>query len=296
MVWGADEEVSDGGSPRVIILGYDGLPIQLVAPPSPDYIPGPEEPQTPPVPQDEDEHSLSHLGDETRRTRRGGDHLDPNSTVIVPTVEPVSPPEGTEPVIPPPSTDISTTGARITVRLQASISLPPEAEDTCRSAEASMDTHMTEWERSILRDRMTLPETVIHCEEEPMLPTHIQAHQAQLQLQSTLIQNIPPHRWQDSRDDENIRREMSDMQAELLAHREQQRRARQPGPDARIPDHQDAFGDADNESLAPAIRRDLNTTPNNTTQTTMTPESVQAMDDTLSANSLMEMEATLHTG
>ncbi|GKC88648.1 hypothetical protein Tco_1149297, partial [Tanacetum coccineum] len=29
---------------------------------------------------------------------------------------------------PPPSTDITTTGARITVRLQASISLPPEAE------------------------------------------------------------------------------------------------------------------------------------------------------------------------
>ncbi|GJY43377.1 hypothetical protein Tco_0431590, partial [Tanacetum coccineum] len=43
----------------------------------------------------------------------------------------------------------------------------------------------------------------------------------------------------------DIRGEMSEMQAELLAHREQQRRARQPGPDARIPDHQDAFGDAD---------------------------------------------------
>nr|GEX77541.1 hypothetical protein [Tanacetum cinerariifolium] len=40
----------------------------------------------------------------------------------------VSPPEGTEPVIPPPSTDTTTTGARITVRLQAAISLPPEAE------------------------------------------------------------------------------------------------------------------------------------------------------------------------
>ncbi|GKD24188.1 putative reverse transcriptase domain-containing protein [Tanacetum coccineum] len=53
--WGADEEVSDGGSPRVIVLGYDGLPMQPVAPPSPDYIPGPEDPQTPPVPQDEDE-------------------------------------------------------------------------------------------------------------------------------------------------------------------------------------------------------------------------------------------------
>ncbi|GJX51788.1 hypothetical protein Tco_0278633, partial [Tanacetum coccineum] len=53
--WGADEEVSDGGSPRVIVLGYDGLPMQPITPPSPDYIPDPEEPQTPPVPQDEDE-------------------------------------------------------------------------------------------------------------------------------------------------------------------------------------------------------------------------------------------------
>ncbi|GKC71001.1 hypothetical protein Tco_1116884 [Tanacetum coccineum] len=53
--WGADEEISDGGSPRVIIYGYDGLPIQPVALPSPDYIPGLEDPQIPPVPQDEDE-------------------------------------------------------------------------------------------------------------------------------------------------------------------------------------------------------------------------------------------------
>ncbi|GKC01133.1 hypothetical protein Tco_0987269 [Tanacetum coccineum] len=50
-----------------------------------------------------------------------------DSAVIVPTDEPVSPPEGTEPVIPPPSTDI-TIGARIIVRPQASISLPPGAE------------------------------------------------------------------------------------------------------------------------------------------------------------------------
>ncbi|GJV29671.1 hypothetical protein Tco_1386119 [Tanacetum coccineum] len=54
--WGADdEEIPEGGIPRVIVLGYDGLPIQPVAPPSPDYIPGLEDPQTPPVPQDEDE-------------------------------------------------------------------------------------------------------------------------------------------------------------------------------------------------------------------------------------------------
>ncbi|GKC68215.1 hypothetical protein Tco_1100813 [Tanacetum coccineum] len=192
--WGADEEISDGGIPRVIVLGYDGLPMQPVAPPSPDYIPGPEDPQTPPleyIPL-EDEHKLSaeeqplppvdsptiespgyvtesdleedleeYEDDETEdgpvdypmdegddddgdSSRDDADdenededeedeeeedeHLaSADSAVVVPTDEPVSPPEGTEPVIPPPSTDI-TIGARITVRPQASISLPPEVE------------------------------------------------------------------------------------------------------------------------------------------------------------------------
>nr|GEV07181.1 ribonuclease H-like domain-containing protein [Tanacetum cinerariifolium] len=59
--WGADEELSDGGSPRVIVYGYDRLPILPVAPPSPDYIPGLEEPQTPPAPQDEDEHKTMFI-------------------------------------------------------------------------------------------------------------------------------------------------------------------------------------------------------------------------------------------
>ncbi|GKF47900.1 hypothetical protein Tco_0141151, partial [Tanacetum coccineum] len=55
--WGADdEEISEGGIPRVIVYEYDGLPIQPVAPPSLDYILGLEDPQIPPVPQDEDEH------------------------------------------------------------------------------------------------------------------------------------------------------------------------------------------------------------------------------------------------
>ncbi|GJV42655.1 putative reverse transcriptase domain-containing protein [Tanacetum coccineum] len=40
---------------RSWIKGYDELPIQPVAPPSSDYIPCPEDPQIPPVPQDEDE-------------------------------------------------------------------------------------------------------------------------------------------------------------------------------------------------------------------------------------------------
>ncbi|GJT54204.1 hypothetical protein Tco_0989258 [Tanacetum coccineum] len=222
--WGADdEEISEGGIPRVIVLGYDGLPLQPVAPPSPDFIPGPENPQTPPVPQDEDEREPMFIqardpdyvpepiypeyipleddhefpaeeqplppvdsptaespgyvtesdpeedpegyeddetedgpvdypmdggddgddddGDSSRDDARDEDedeedeedeeeeeHLAPaDSTTVIPADEPVFPPEGTEPVIPPPSTDI-TIGARITVRPQTSISLPPEAE------------------------------------------------------------------------------------------------------------------------------------------------------------------------
>ncbi|GJW08003.1 hypothetical protein Tco_1570426, partial [Tanacetum coccineum] len=180
----------------------DSEPGRPVAPPSPDYIPGPEELQTPPVPQDEDERepifiqphdpdyvpepiypkyipledeheflaeekSLPHVvsptaeslgyvvesdpeedpekyeddetedgpvdypidggedGDDDDDNSSGDDaddededdeekeeHLDPaESAVVVPTVELVSPPEGTEPIIPPPSTDITTTGA-----------------------------------------------------------------------------------------------------------------------------------------------------------------------------------------
>ncbi|GJT28545.1 hypothetical protein Tco_0908820 [Tanacetum coccineum] len=189
--WGAnDEEISEGGIPWVIVLGYDGLPIQPVAPPSPDYIPGLEDPQTPPVPQDEDEREPmfplppvnsptaelpgyvtesdpeedpeEYEDDETEDgpadyPMDGGDDGDDDdgdssmddannededdedeeeeedehlaladSTIVVPVDEPVFPPKGTEPVIPPP-TDI-TIGARITVRPQTSISLPPEAE------------------------------------------------------------------------------------------------------------------------------------------------------------------------
>ncbi|GJR01162.1 hypothetical protein Tco_0524146 [Tanacetum coccineum] len=214
-----DEEVSEGGIPRVIVYGYDGLPIQPVALPSPDYIPGPEDPQTPPVPQDEDErepmfaqaHDPDYVpepvypeyipledeheflakeqpilpvdsptaespgyvtesdpeedpeeyeddetedgsvdypmdggdnGDDDDGDSSGDDadededdedkeeekHIAPtDSTIAAPVDEPVFPPDRTEPVIPPPSTDI-TVRARITIRPQTSISLPPEVE------------------------------------------------------------------------------------------------------------------------------------------------------------------------
>ncbi|GJW75901.1 hypothetical protein Tco_0135271 [Tanacetum coccineum] len=78
---------------------------------------------------DDDGNSSGDDSDDEDEDEEEEEHLAPtDSVVVVPTVESVSPPEGTEPVIPPPSTDITTTGARITVRLQASISLPPEAE------------------------------------------------------------------------------------------------------------------------------------------------------------------------
>nr|GEY45009.1 hypothetical protein [Tanacetum cinerariifolium] len=162
-----------------------------VAPPSLDYIPGPEEPQTPPVSQDEDErepmfihpHDPDYVSEpmypeyipledehvqsdpeeyEDNESKDGlvdypmdgvddddGDSFEHESddededeedeeeeeylasadaAVVVPTVEPISLPEGTKSVIPPPSTDITTTRARITVWLQASVSLPPEVE------------------------------------------------------------------------------------------------------------------------------------------------------------------------
>ncbi|GJT11262.1 hypothetical protein Tco_0858304 [Tanacetum coccineum] len=55
------EDLSDIGSPGVVVHGYDGLSVMpedpyayvhaaFQAPPSPDYVPGPEEPQAPPPP------------------------------------------------------------------------------------------------------------------------------------------------------------------------------------------------------------------------------------------------------
>ncbi|GJW26282.1 hypothetical protein Tco_0040093 [Tanacetum coccineum] len=126
------------------------------------------------------------------------------------------------------------------------------------------------WAHSIGLSQATHQELQTHRDHVYAHETHIQAHQAQLQLQSTLIQTqhqVYETRFQMQQAEmaalretdrrrqaqmaetlrvmRDMRREMSDMQAELLAHREQQRRARQPGPDARIPDHQDASGDAD---------------------------------------------------
>ncbi|GJT03248.1 hypothetical protein Tco_0824417 [Tanacetum coccineum] len=82
---------------------------------------------------DDDDSSEDDIDDEDEDEEDEDEEEEEHSApadfaVIVPTIELVSPLEGTEPVIPPPSTDITTTRARIIVRLQDSISLPPEAE------------------------------------------------------------------------------------------------------------------------------------------------------------------------
>ncbi|GKB45437.1 hypothetical protein Tco_0896190 [Tanacetum coccineum] len=389
--WGADEEISDGGSPRVIVYGYDGLPMQLVAPLSLDYIPGPEDLQILPVPQDKDEREpmLVHAHDpdyvpepvypeyipledehvfpgkeqplppidsptaesteditesnpkvdpkeyEDDKTKDGpvdypmdggddGDDDDGDSSrddaddedtdedeedeeehvaladsaIVIPTVEPISSPNGTKPVIPPPSTDISTTGAKINVRLQASISLPIEAEverllamtTPSPSPPISLSPPFTRERLARIASTQALIDVVTAALPSPPLPplppslyipppadhkddilesdevgygirdTWVDLTEAVPEVAPMTIGEMQQAKMEalqetDRRRQEqmvetlrvmrDMRREMSDMQAELLAHQGPQRKARQPGPDARILDHQDAFGDAD---------------------------------------------------
>ncbi|GKD59599.1 hypothetical protein Tco_1297108 [Tanacetum coccineum] len=87
----------------------------------------------------------------------------------------------------------------------------------------------------LMGDRMTFQETATHQELQThhdhvyAHETHLQAHQTQLQLQSTLIQTQHPvHETH-----------FQMQQAELAALLETDR------PEARIPDHQGASGDAD---------------------------------------------------
>ncbi|GKE20795.1 hypothetical protein Tco_1432307 [Tanacetum coccineum] len=85
----------------------------------------------------------------------------------------------------------------------------------------------------LIGDRTTLQETVWMTHQAEIAALRESDRRRQAQMAETL------------RVMRDMRREMSDMQAELLAHQEQQGRAKRPGPDARILDHQDASRDAD---------------------------------------------------
>ncbi|GKE52597.1 hypothetical protein Tco_1487753 [Tanacetum coccineum] len=232
-----------------------------------------------------------------------------DSVVVVPTVELVSPPEGTEPVTPPPSTDITTTGARITVRLQASISLPPEAEvERLLAMPTPPPSPLISLSPPSVGERLarcTAPSA--HSSPPPVpspllpspgCPTQIQTLKiastqalapeavpeiapmtvGEVNTRVTELAELHEHDTQDlyalledAQDNpgtsdtttaagysysdtapvetlrvmRDMRQEMGDIQAELLAPQEQRRRARQPAPDARVPDHQDASRDVD---------------------------------------------------
>ncbi|GJU28611.1 hypothetical protein Tco_1167232 [Tanacetum coccineum] len=371
--WGADdEEVSEGGIPRVIVLGYDGLPIQPVAPPSPDYIPGPEDPQTPPVPQDEDErepmfvqaHDPDYVpepiypeyipledehefpaeeqplppvdsptaespgyvtesdpeedpeeyeddetedgpvdypmdggddgydddGDSSRDDANDEDkddkdeeeeeeeHLAPAySAIVVPVDEPIFPPEGTEPasISLPPEAEVEILLAMTTPSLSPPISLSPpftggallvtaalplppslyiplpvdRRDDILESEQPPrkrlyLSTLGSRYEG--IRDvRYEIRDTWVDPAEAVPEIAHLTMGEAELAALRETDRRRQDQMVETLRVIRDMRREMSDMQAELLALREQQRRARQPGPEARIPDHQDASGDAD---------------------------------------------------
>nr|GEW28317.1 hypothetical protein [Tanacetum cinerariifolium] len=397
----------------------------LVAPPSPNYIPGPKDPQTPPAPQDEDEHEPMFIqphdldfklepiypeyipledehilsaeeqplppvgsptaelpgyvvksdpeedpeeykddetedgpidypmdggddGDDDDGDSSGDDAYDEDkeeeehlastdSAIVLPTDKLVSLPKGTEPVIPSPSTDTATTGARITVRLQAAIFLLPEAEvERLLAMPAPSPSPLTSLSPPFTGERLarcTAPDALPSLPLSPPLhkPPHIDRRDDIPEIEmpprrrlclSTLgsryevgessmtrpsggqgidygfvitldvearrrgigevgygirdtwvdptetVPEIAPMIVGDMQQTEiaelretdrrrqaqmaetlrvmgDMRQEMGDMQAELLALRGQPRRAGQLGGDAKVPNHQDAPRDAD---------------------------------------------------
>ncbi|GJX73866.1 putative reverse transcriptase domain-containing protein [Tanacetum coccineum] len=345
---GADnEEISEGDIPRVIVLGYDGLPMQPVAPPSPDYIPGPEDPQTPPpiypkyIPL-EDEHEYpteeqplppvdsptaespgyvtesdpekdpeEYEDDETEDgpvdyPMDGGDDGDDDdgdssrddannedededkedeeeeeehlasaeSAIVVPTNEPVSPPEGTELVIPPPSTDI-TIRARITrlarcpappahssPPLLPSLYIPPPVDRRDDILESEQPPHKRLC-LSTLGSRYEVGESsaarptkgrgtdygfVSTVDVEERVIELAELHEHDTQDLYALLEDA-----QDSRSRISQRVDMDSQRVNLLIGDrmtlQETRRARQPALDARIPDHQDASRDADSHGI-----------------------------------------------
>nr|GEU96708.1 hypothetical protein [Tanacetum cinerariifolium] len=381
--WGADEELSEGGSPWIIVYGYDGLPMLLPHDPDfvpeliyPEYIPledehmlPAEEQPLPPVvspttespgyvvesdpeedleeyeedetedgpvdyPMDEgDDDDGDSSGydaddedeDEEDEEEDAEEHLAPTDfAVVIPIDEVTSPHEGTEPIIPPPSTDTATTGARITIRPQTSISLLPKAEvERLLAMPTSSPSPLTSlsppsiWEHLARCTALaTLPspllppslypppidcrDNILESEQPPrkrlclstlgsrdtwidpaeavpeMAPTALEKantrvtelaelHKHDTQDLYTLLEDtqdgVPASDASDTatvaeytdpdtavetpRVMRDMRQEMGDMQAELLALRGQPRIVGQPGGVVRVPNHHDAPRDAD---------------------------------------------------
>nr|GEX93264.1 hypothetical protein [Tanacetum cinerariifolium] len=391
--WGANEELSDEGSPHhqhhrtrmsMSLCSYSHMILiscqSLYTPSIYHYVAesdpeeDPEEYKDGPVDysmdggddgdDDDGDSSGDNADDEDEEDEE--EHLAPDdSAVVIPTNEFVTPPEGTTPVIPPPSTDTATTGARITVQLQTAISFPPEAKverllamftpspspltslsppsagerlarymapaalpspplpkplhmpspvdqkddipetemqprkrlclftlgsryevgygikdawiDPAETVPEIAPTTVRKRVDLLMKDMIAHHETIQIVEDEAYAAREAWAHsiglsqevhselqthqeQTQHQLHETRFQmkqtEIAELRETDRRRQAqmaetlrvmgDMRREMGDMHAELLALREQPRRAGQPKGDARVPNHQEAPRDADN--------------------------------------------------
>ncbi|GJS04505.1 putative reverse transcriptase domain-containing protein [Tanacetum coccineum] len=121
-----------------------------------------------------------------------------------------------------------------------------------------------------MRPNSRHPDTKLQQLQSTLIQTQHQVHETRFQMQQAELAALreTDRRRQDQmvetlRVIRDMRREMSDMQAELLALREQQRRARQPGPEARIPDHQDASRDADSHIQSDNKRKADDSSRNN---------------------------------
>nr|GEU79227.1 reverse transcriptase domain-containing protein [Tanacetum cinerariifolium] len=277
--------------------------------------------------RDDDDSDLSRDDtddeDEDEEDEEEEEHLaSADSSVVVPTIEPVSPLEGTEPVIPPPSTDITTTGARITALIDVvttalpsplqpplpppqyipslvdrrddipETELPPHkkscmfalglrevrygikdtwidltdavpeiapmtlGEVNTRVTElAELHEHDTHDLYALLEDAQDSRTCISQRVTMDSQRTHHRVHETRYQMQQAEMAELretnrrrQAHMVETLRVMRDMRREMGDI-AELLALREQRRRARQPGSDARVLDHQDASRDADRAAL-----------------------------------------------
>nr|GFA92411.1 hypothetical protein [Tanacetum cinerariifolium] len=288
--WGADEELSDGGSPRVIMYGYDGFPMLPVAPPSPDYIPGPEEPQTPPAPQDEDEHEprfiQSHDPDfmpepiYPEYIPLDDEHIlpaeeQPLLPVVTPTTESpgyvtVSDPEED----PEEHEDEETEDGPVDYPMDGGDDGDDDDGDSSGDNANDEDEDEEDEEKEehlaptdsvvvIPTDELVSPPERI----EPVIPppsTDTATTRAKIIVRLQDATSFPPEMQQtkiaELRENDrkrqaqmaktlrvmgDMRREMGDIQAELLALHGQSRRTRQLGGDARVLNHQDALRDAD---------------------------------------------------
>nr|GEV97196.1 putative reverse transcriptase domain-containing protein [Tanacetum cinerariifolium] len=232
-----------------------------------------------------------------------------DSAVVISVDELASPPEGTKPIIPPPSTDTATTGARITIRPGVSDDIPESEQPPRKRLCFSTLGSRYEVGESSTRGH-GIKDTWINLAEavSEMVPTTLE----KVNTRVTELVELHEHDTQDlyglledARDEtlrvmRDMRREMGNMQAELLALHGQPRRARQLGGDVRVPNHQDAPRDADShiqrfmllyfarelhrhvkQIMAPVTRKGHNPPPPNTNTPPhhVTPKSVQAMID-----------------